>query len=73
MYAYRNPHYDQRGFFFGVPFAGALLGGLVGGAVGSALFFPRPRPYFYPPYPPYGPYPVPPPYGAYGYGYPLYK
>ncbi|MFB6467549.1 hypothetical protein ACE38V_12150 [Cytobacillus sp. Hz8] len=51
---YRNP-YDQRGFFFGVPF--------LGGLVGSAVFFPRPRP-FYPPFPPY------PPYGGYGgYGF----
>ncbi len=40
MYAYRNPHSNQRGFFFGVPFAGALLGGLVGGAVGSAVLPP---------------------------------
>ncbi|WP_075982755.1 hypothetical protein [Bacillus massilinigeriensis] len=56
----RNP-YNQRGFFFGVPFIGGLLGGLLG----SALIYPRPRPFYPPfPYPPFPPYPP--------YGYPFY-
>ncbi|AGX06010.1 MULTISPECIES: hypothetical protein [Bacillaceae] len=61
MHPYRAPYYAGGGsrFFFGAPFVGGLLGGLVG----SALFFPRPRPYFYPP-PFYGP--------PYGGGYPYY-
>ncbi|MGG3889673.1 hypothetical protein [Metabacillus fastidiosus] len=54
---------DARGlpFLFGGPFIGGLLGGLVG----TAIFAPRPRPYY--PYPPYPPYPY-----AGGYPYPYY-
>ena len=72
-YRNRNPHQDQRFFFFGAPFVGGLLGGLAGGLVGSALVRPGPYPY-YPPYPPYPPYYQQfqgyPPYGGYGYGNP---
>ncbi len=60
MHYYRSPYpHDNRfGFgLFGLPLLGGLAGGLVGGFVGSALFYPRPRPF----------------YGGYGYpgmGYP---
>ena len=67
VHGYRNPRYDQRGFFL-APFVGGLLGGFLGGA------FSNPRPFYpYPPY--YGPYPRPyQPYPFYPtqYGNPYY-
>ncbi len=51
-------------YFFGGPF----IGGLAGGLVGSALFRPRPYPY----YGGYGGYGYPPYYGGGYYPYPYY-
>jgi hypothetical protein len=73
-YLLRNSPYPGPGgrFFFGAPFVGGLLGGFIG----SAIFRPRPYPYYpYGAYPPYG-YPSAgyppggyPPYGGGGYPY----
>jgi hypothetical protein len=49
--------YARRPFFFGGPF----LGGFLGGVLGSALFGPRPIPYYY--YPPFF---------GFGYGFPYF-
>ncbi|WP_456274962.1 hypothetical protein [Bacillus sp. AK031] len=71
---YRSPYQPQDQRFFGFGFGLPFLGGLAGGLLGSALFYPRPRPFYG--YPPPPPPPRPPVYPGqccppgYGYQYP---